>query len=328
MLVANAHTLFLPGGLLQALAPFTPAPLREIPLTQRLPLLPPPQAMRPAAPPTPLLNVDLFRQQVRANAAVPAQPISLPAMASRPQPRPAGPPHTANDPFARIRAGSVLNKGDRSSLVQNLQERLTKLGYNVPATGYFGDMTQTVVKRFQRDQRVQQTGQFGPTTLAALEKAEQDRSAPAVTAATRPEPRPTVAAPVPAKPAATSTGRKLADTALREARSRGTTGWCYSAVAESIARATRGRVNLSGRSAYMAAPQLARSPLFDEVSIRSRNDLAKLPAGSVVVWGKGRSKHGHISVALGNGKEASDHITGQMTAHYGGGKPRVFVPIA
>lgn len=325
--------LFLPGGLLQALAPFTPAPLREVPLTQRLPLLAPPQAMRPAAPPpsAPLLNVDLFRQQVRANAAVPAQPISLPPMASRPQPRPAGLPN-ASDPFARIRAGSVLNKGDRSSLVQNLQERLTQLGYSVPATGYFGDMTQTVMKRFQRDQRVQQTGQFGPTTLAALEKAEQARTAAAVTTSTRPAPRPPaapVAAPVPARPAATtSTGRKLADTALREARSRGTTGWCYSAVAESIARATRGRVNLSGRSAYMAAPQLARSPLFDEINVRSRNDLAKLPAGSVVVWGKGRSKHGHISVALGNGKEASDHITGQMTAHYGGGKPRVFVPIA
>lgn len=301
---------------MQTLAPFMPAPLREIPATQRLPLMSP-QAMRAAQPtaPPPQLNIDLFRQQVRANAAVPAQPISLP------QPRPAQP--STPDPFAHIRAGGVINKGDRNNQVQLLQERLTKLGYNVPATGYFGDMTETVVKRFQRDHRVQQTGQFGPTTLAALETAEQARSAPAAAAASRP-----TAAPVAPKLTVTPTGRKLADTALREARSRGTTGWCYSAVAESIARATRGRVNLYGKSAYMAAPQLARSPMFDEISIRSRNDLTKLPAGSVVVWGKGRSKHGHISVALGNGKEASDHITRQMTAHYGGGKPRVFVPIA
>lgn len=308
---------------MQTLAPFTPAPLREIPATQRLPLMSP-QAMRaalPAAPP-PQLNIDLFRQQVRANAAVPAQPISLPEPAPRPQPRPANPPHPAHDPFARIRAGGVLNKGDRNSQVQQLQERLNKLGYSVPATGYFGDMTETVVKRFQRDHRIQQTGQFGPTTLGALETAEQARTSGA------PAPQALSAPAAATKPTITPTGRKLAETALREARSRGTTGWCYSAVAESIARATRGRVNLYGKSAYMAAPQLARSPMFDEISIRSRSDLTKLPAGSVVVWGKGRSKHGHISVALGNGKEASDHITRQMTAHYGGGRPRVFVPIA
>ena len=75
----------------------------------------------------------------------------------------------------------------------------------------------------------------------------------------------------------------------------------------------------------MAADQLAaRKDRFREVPA---NDLAKLPAGAVVVWGKGSSRSGHISIALGDGREASDHMGAQMRSHYGGAPARVFVPI-
>ena len=118
-------------------------------------------------------------------------------------------------------------------------------------------------------------------------------------------------------------GQALAQDASREARRRGTVGNCYNAVADVIDR----KVDkfLWGGHAYMAADQLAaRKDLFREVPA---NDLANLPPGAVVVWGKGNSDSGHISIALGDGREASDHIAAQMRSHYGGAPARVFIPI-
>ena len=117
-------------------------------------------------------------------------------------------------------------------------------------------------------------------------------------------------------------GQRIANDARREARARGTVGNCYNAVADVIDRQS-GKF-LQGRHAYMAAEQLAaRKDLFREVPAQ---DLANLPPGAVVVWGKGNSDSGHISIALGNGQEASDHIDRQMQSHYGGAPARVFLP--
>ena len=118
-----------------------------------------------------------------------------------------------------------------------------------------------------------------------------------------------------------SLGNQLADAAYGIAVSRNTTGYCYSAAADAI-ESVVGRF-LWGASAYMAADQLASHSRFFEVSV---SDLRTLPAGAVVVWGRGNSEHGHISIALGDGREASDHVTSQMTYHYGGGRARVFYP--
>jgi hypothetical protein len=114
-------------------------------------------------------------------------------------------------------------------------------------------------------------------------------------------------------------GEQLANAAQSEANRRGTVGNCYNAVADAIERFTG--PFLYGISAYMAADQLAGHGRFTEVYV---NDLTQLPAGAIVVWGKGTSDHGHISVALGNGYEASDHTASQMTYHYGGASARVF----
>jgi hypothetical protein len=70
----------------------------------------------------------------------------------------------------------------------------------------------------------------------------------------------------------------------------------------------------------------------------SSSDLASLPRGAVVVWGRSGAKpYGHVSVALGDGREASDHIQRQITGgRYGtdfgngpdpqGRQFRVFLP--
>ena len=116
-------------------------------------------------------------------------------------------------------------------------------------------------------------------------------------------------------------GGRIADEAYYQASRRGTVGYCYNAAADAI-EAVVGTF-LYGSSAYMAADQLAAHPRFTEVWGRS---LPALPAGAVVVWGRGSSAHGHISIALGDGREASDHIAQQMTYHYGGAGARVFLP--
>jgi len=116
-------------------------------------------------------------------------------------------------------------------------------------------------------------------------------------------------------------GGQIADAAYAIAIQRNTTGYCYAAAADAIESVIP--PFLYGMSAYMAADQLAGHGRFTEVNAR---DLRSLPAGAVVVWSRGTSRDGHISIALGDGWEASDHIAPQMTAHYGGGYARVFLP--
>ena len=116
-------------------------------------------------------------------------------------------------------------------------------------------------------------------------------------------------------------GNLIADEAFYEASSRGTYGWCYNAVADAVERITG--PFLWGEHAYQAADQLSSSIDFYEVYDYT---LTSLPSGAIVVWGKGSSRSGHISVSLGDGREASDHIAYQMTYHYGGARERVFYP--
>lgn len=117
----------------------------------------------------------------------------------------------------------------------------------------------------------------------------------------------------------TSWGSKLAKDAAANANGPG--GYCFKWVSNAL---RRHGVNTSGASAYMAADQLAKNSKFREVKVQPQ-DLKKLPAGAVVVWNKGAGHpHGHISIALGNGKEASDKIRNQIT-NYGTGV-RVFLP--
>lgn len=195
-----------------------------------------------------------------------------------------------------IKSGAVVGKGMEGDSIKVIQKKLTALGFGVQDTGIYGDMTEATVKAFQKAFGIQQNGQIGPTTLNLLERLEKGKAL----------------------------GQAVATSARQTAVARNTVGQCYAAVSDSLDRKIK--PFLTGLSAYMAAPQLAKHPNFVEMKGVSATDLNKLPPGAVVVWGKGQSKHGHISVALGNGKEASDHVAPQMLSHYGGGKPRVFVP--
>jgi len=84
--------------------------------------------------------------------------------------------------------------------------------------------------------------------------------------------------------------------------------------------------NLTGYGhAYMAADVLASNDNFQEIKGITRDDIKTLPAGAVIVWSNTNGhKSGHISVALGDGREASDIFRNQMTQY--SDSYRIFVP--
>ena len=120
-------------------------------------------------------------------------------------------------------------------------------------------------------------------------------------------------------------GKRLAGASMLETRGRTRSqSYCYKYVANAV-DTVMGRF-LTGMHAYMAASQLAARPhMFTEIPA---GNLRSLPAGAIVVWGKGTSRSGHISIAQGNGMETSDFHGKQMTYHYGGAGARVFLPKA
>lgn len=200
-------------------------------------------------------------------------------------------------------SGAIMKLGDKGTFVKLLQQKLNKLGYNIKDTGNFDIYTENTLKKFQASHGVTKTGILGATTLDAIYKAEQVQS-------------------LIKKP--TRMGKLLAKAAQNVASTTGTIGRCFSGVATSLEKVYGNIVD--GRSAYMAADQLAQNKKFTEVKIKN-NELAKLPAGAVVVWGKTPvSPHGHISIALGNGTEASDHVAKQLTELRGYTNFRVFIP--
>lgn len=125
---------------------------------------------------------------------------------------------------------------------------------------------------------------------------------------------------------------RIADSAEREARNTATVGYCAKSVNKVL-----NSLGVGGYGhAYQKANQLADNPRFKEVSVRP-DQLNQLPRGAVVVWGRSEQKpYGHVTVALGNGKEASDHIQNLITrgaygtdwgsGPRGGSNVRVFMP--
>ena len=113
---------------------------------------------------------------------------------------------------------------------------------------------------------------------------------------------------------------RIANAAERNASNVGTVGWCYREVANTL---DRFGVHLYGMSAYMAAPQLAKNEHFKEVSAQG-----ELKKGTVLVFAPtANHPNGHITVYLGNGREASDHVQGLVNFNAYGGV-RAFQPTA
>jgi peptidoglycan hydrolase-like protein with peptidoglycan-binding domain len=70
---------------------------------------------------------------------------------------------------SRLPTGILLQPGSRGTAVTQLQKTLTAKGfYKGPVTGYYGELTQSAVRRFQQATGLLADGIAGRTTLAAL----------------------------------------------------------------------------------------------------------------------------------------------------------------
>lgn len=124
-------------------------------------------------------------------------------------------------------------------------------------------------------------------------------------------------------------GNKLANIAEKNASNMNSNGWCARGTNGSLEKAGFANGDTRVSYAYQEADKLARNKNFKEVSV-SRGDLKKLPAGCVVVWDrnyfgtKASDIYGHVTITLGDGREASDHVSKMymLNSNY-----RVFVPV-
>lgn len=101
---------------------------------------------------------------------------------------------------------------------------------------------------------------------------------------------------------------KLACIADKNANRINTSGWCYRAVKDTLAKSNLNNGEITGGSAKDASRVLSNHKNFKEVKV-SRKDLKSLPAGCIIVWQESPGHpHGHIAITLGKGKEASDKV--------------------
>lgn len=108
----------------------------------------------------------------------------------------------------------------------------------------------------------------------------------------------------------TEFGKKFAAQAEKTARRINTPGLCLKGVNDTME--AMGMPVQREASAYMALDNFRNNKRFQEVKV-SKEQLKSLPAGAVVIWDKGSGlPHGHISVALGNGREASSTVRDQL----------------
>lgn len=215
----------------------------------------------------------------------------------------------------------VLQKGQRGEAIVSLQKHLQAEGYDVGVTGVFGEYTEQAVKTLQTDLSLTPTGQWGRTTqvreaeVEALLAAEAEARLAEMDAALWDGDTIDLQ----------GLGNFSLEAAARHAAEKyQSVGLCYQAVYEAVTRVYGDF--LRGHSAYMAAEYLQSDPRFEQVNV-SPERLPQLPPGWIVVWGQSPlSPHGHISVSLGNGLEASDHINQQLTHLRGYTNVQVFRP--
>jgi hypothetical protein len=66
----------------------------------------------------------------------------------------------------------LLKKGQKSDLVEDLQEALLSLGYHPgPIDGHFGNLTEAALEKFQKSRKISVDGLCGPSTFAELNDA-------------------------------------------------------------------------------------------------------------------------------------------------------------
>lgn len=105
-------------------------------------------------------------------------------------------------------------------------------------------------------------------------------------------------------------GKKFAAAAEKAANRINTPGQCLRGVNDAME--SIGIPVKREAAAYMALDDMQKNKRFQEVKV-SKDKLNSLPPGAVVVWNKGPGlPYGHISVSLGNGKEASSVVRNQL----------------
>ena len=106
-------------------------------------------------------------------------------------------------------------------------------------------------------------------------------------------------------------GKRLAQRAEANAKAVNTPGWCLREVGK-VLREFDLPIDRHP-SAYMALNDFRKSNRFQEIKV-SKEQIKSLPAGAIVIWDKGPGlPHGHISIALGDGREASSTVRNQLT---------------
>lgn len=119
---------------------------------------------------------------------------------------------------------------------------------------------------------------------------------------------------------------KLAEYASKVGVQRGTHDRCLGGVNDTL-NAAYG-FSFGHGSAYQADADLANNAGFTNITSKysTPESLANLPAGAIVVWDKSDNyPHGHISIALGDGREASDCFRTQIK-HLGTSSFHVYMP--
>ncbi len=238
----------------------------------------------------------------------------------------------------QVRAGSAtMGRGMGGASVRDMQTRLNAMGANLAVDGKFGPATEAALKAFQSSNGIQQTGVLGRQTLAALDNPQARRISAEAAGSGGSAGKGATTGPAATTSAGNLTGsafgNQVAAAAERSARQLNSVGRCALGVNNALTS-----VGVEGRGhAYQKAEQLERNSRFREVNV-SASDLRSLPPGAVVVWGRSAAKPwGHVSVALGGGREASDHLQNQITGgRYGtdfgngpdsqGRQFRVFLP--
>lgn len=105
-------------------------------------------------------------------------------------------------------------------------------------------------------------------------------------------------------------GKKLASQAEKTANQINTPGLCLKGVNDAMQ--AMGLPVHREAAAWMAVDDFQKNPKFKEVKV-SKDQLKSLPPGAVVIWDKGSGlPYGHISVSLGDGREASSKVRNQL----------------
>lgn len=197
---------------------------------------------------------------------------------------------------AQCAAGSTptLKVGKRSNDVKRLQSALTKDGYKVPATGYYGTITRSAVIRYQRAHGIPTTGVTAELTWGSLQKHKSGASSGSSKSAPKPA-APQAAAAAPAANTAvrsSNTGGKAA--AVNFALAQIGKPYAYGATGPN-AYDCSGLTGAALKAAGISIPRTSQAQLAGG----QRISMSQIQPGDLIAYYSGAS---HIGIYIGDGK--------------------------